>query len=224
MNATKFTQTIKLNFGRVQPETPDDSVKPWYADSVLADFYETLNAARFLPMTLPSHATNDYVLVFCAFHPFRSRHDEQPFLRCLRHPPCAKRETQVDLRLPAVNHGGLVNVKRVRRFLLDKQTHNEMIAMPETPMLYGAACVAFLDKTLSVTALLPRCPKYQNFAMQEKHSSFPSSVSVVHQEPPSTASPFFLVAAAEKSHGHQQRQRRRSSLRIFRPPPEPPAR
>lgn len=77
---------------------------------------------------------SDYVQVVCGMYQSRSPHDEQPFLRSLRHPPCVVGEAQVEFRLPAVNHGGLANVEHVRRILLDNTIPNEMAAMPATTL------------------------------------------------------------------------------------------
>lgn len=111
---------------------------------------------------------SDYVQVVCGMYQSRSPHDEQPFLRSLRHPPCVVGEAQVEFRLPAVNHGGLANVEHVRRILLDNTIPNEMAAMPETTLWYGADCVAFIYGTLSAAALLQKCPECQNLGMQTR--------------------------------------------------------
>lgn len=110
---------------------------------------------------------------------FRLRHYNPPFLLNLRHLPCAVCIVQVESRIPAFNHGGIANVKLVRRLLIHKQTQNNMAAMPDTTLWYKEVCIACFDKALSVTALLQHCPKYKNFATQEVHSLFSPLVPTV---------------------------------------------
>lgn len=111
-------------------------------------------------MLIPPQNANDHVQIVCGLCQFRSWHDEQPFLRSLRHTSCVATDAQVEFRLTAINHGGMANVERVSRMLLDKQVQNDMAALAEASLWYGAACVEFLDGTLSVAALLQLCLEY----------------------------------------------------------------
>lgn len=69
--------------------------------------------------------SSDFRKINCGISKFRTRHDKQPFLRSLRYLPCLFKVTQLDIRFLGVNHVGLVNVRRVRRLLLKKETQRD---------------------------------------------------------------------------------------------------
>lgn len=172
--------------------------------------YRHTSCTKRKPLTDPNHIASDYVQVIFGLHLYRFWHDEQPFLRSLRHTPYVVGEAQVDICLPAINYGGIANVWRVYRLLLDKQTKNEMAAMHETTLWYGAACVAFLDETLFFTALLRMCPECQNFAIQKEQSPLMMLAP--------TAPPVTVAIAPTVNHITNDRNRSNGQRQLKRPP------
>lgn len=84
---TKFAQALKVDFRGVLQEIPNDVAVPLSAGSALADFYTSLTRHDF-SADEHSEPYGNRLRTICGLYKFRSRHDEQPFLRSLRHPPC----------------------------------------------------------------------------------------------------------------------------------------